>query len=709
MAEIKIILSPMSMSLNDLDEKKVNFDNLHHATTSSAAAAAVDGNDNDNIVDKETTKGCECEGEEEEVVCSFKTLPQPLRLTITERSSPTTAKGAGSQGDDGSIEVEVKKCAPTTAGLPSATDIRSSSSSSDSAQSDQLKVRADNNHSSAAADDTGYTSVEKPVDDKVDYQPDFSEASNGAREGDSSDSGSILGSTKASSVSPSPLKGDNDGIMSRQKDQQRIDCNCNCSYSEEASMTMTAHLGSTGTTSFPSTGLGEALCVPQKPRTCTEDSSLLTTASSTTTPVEVIDNNVEEEEDNDTVSDSLALLNVSRDGGMVMDNAPRRGTANSESECSSTTAPMITFRLLGEDLIDNISMNSDRMTATTESMDDNRSKSIISDGSEETGITPSQLGKIMHIRVSPKAEENEAARSLRTSNACIGYYDKTKLTERLKERLSKRDQTNGGADASSPTTEVGWESSKPVRDLARDRLRWESRLQTASQQRRPCVPRAKSSSFTKATTNRDMRFPDTVAFSDGSDDGTNPQPQHHRQGDTKVRSHYRKSFSEVGIPSSFSTTGRSSRSKLTKNRQSLAHGIGILQPDGIVYDDALLLRLARNARYGRLRGEVVNAAPYDNDGLAAGGARQYNHVKIHVYDLMTNDSLVEMPYFNCNFPIGHCFKVVNDGCHMFGTGAYHVGVEVSRRFCCFLITTQTEWGRSHQLLTLLFASTTHML
>ena len=74
MAEIKIILSPniMPMSLNDLDEK-VNFDNLHLASTS---AAAVDGNDNDNIVDKETTKGCECE--EEEVVCSFKTLASAL-------------------------------------------------------------------------------------------------------------------------------------------------------------------------------------------------------------------------------------------------------------------------------------------------------------------------------------------------------------------------------------------------------------------------------------------------------------------------------------------------------------------------------------------------------------------------------------------------------------------------------------------------------
>ena len=200
----EIILSPMS--LNDSGEK-VNFDSENDLATTSAAA--VDGND------IETTKGCE----EEEVVSSssLKTLasallPQHLQLTITESSCPTT--GAG-QGDDESIEVEVK-CTTTTG--PSAASIQpldpgdnnirevaqgpKSSSSSPSPSppppSDLLDVRADDN---SAAGDTGI------VDDEVDYQPDFSEASNGAREGDNS--GSI--GTKASSVSP--LKGDN-GIMS---------------------------------------------------------------------------------------------------------------------------------------------------------------------------------------------------------------------------------------------------------------------------------------------------------------------------------------------------------------------------------------------------------------------------------------------------------------------------------------------------------------
>lgn len=199
----EIILSPMS--LKDSGEK-VNFDSENDLATTSAAA--VDGND------IETTKGCE----EEEVVSSssLKTLasallPQHLQLTITESSCPTT--GAG-QGDDGSIEVEVK--CTTTTGLSAASiqpldpgnnNIREvaqgpkSSSSSPSPPpppSDLLDVRADDN---SAASDTGI------VDDKVKYQPDFSEASNGAREGDNS--GSI--GTKASSVSP--LKGDN-GIMS---------------------------------------------------------------------------------------------------------------------------------------------------------------------------------------------------------------------------------------------------------------------------------------------------------------------------------------------------------------------------------------------------------------------------------------------------------------------------------------------------------------
>ena len=52
-----------------------------------------------------------------------------------------------------------------------------------------------------------------------------------------------------------------------------------------------------------------------------------------------------------------------------------------------------------------------------------------------------------------------------------------------------------------------------------------------------------------------------------------------------------------------------------------------------------------------------------------------------MYDLLAKDSLVEVPYLGCNFPIGQCFKTLNDGCHVLGTGAYHVGVEVSLCWC----------------------------
>lgn len=433
--------------------------------------------------------------------------------------------------------------------------------------------------------------------------------------------------------------------------------------------------------------------MPQKARSCTEDSSL-TTASSTSAVVA--------EEGN--MSASLAMLDVSMDSVSRVESASAIRSDTCESGCTST-APMISLRLLGEDLrgivasADNVvGVNSDRRATESVDDNDNLSKSVISDGSTSPVRdieAPPQIGQIMHTRISPTTSEHESSRRLRTStksplplspHSCFNAgsgYNKTRLTERLKERLSKQNQASGMDASPTMTVEEGCVSSKPVRDLARDRLLWESRLQAASRQKRPCVPRAKSSGSDKdiqtiygqSSESGEIRFPDTVTFSDSDHDATNPQQPN---GTTKIRSHYRKSFSEVGIPSSFSAS-RSSRSKLSNNHHSLTHGIGILQPDGIVYDDALLSRLARHARYGRLRGEVLNAVPYDNEG-AAGGVRQYNHVRIHVYDLVTKDSLVEMPYFNCNFPLGTCFKVCNDGCHMIGTGAYHVGVEVSMPF-----------------------------
>ncbi|KAL9179389.1 hypothetical protein ACHAXT_008679 [Thalassiosira profunda] len=150
---------------------------------------------------------------------------------------------------------------------------------------------------------------------------------------------------------------------------------------------------------------------------------------------------------------------------------------------------------------------------------------------------------------------------------------------------------------------------------------------------------------------REIKFPDTVTFSDGDDDGPAQLSINAKVESRDQRSAYRKCVSEIGI----------------------------LQADGIVYDDALLLRLARQARYGKLRGKMSGATADSatTNTLGANDKRQFNDVKIHVYDLLTNDAMMEIPHLNCNFPIGQCFKVVNDGCHVLGTGAYHVGVEVN--------------------------------
>ena len=56
--------------------------------------------------------------------------------------------------------------------------------------------------------------------------------------------------------------------------------------------------------------------------------------------------------------------------------------------------------------------------------------------------------------------------------------------------------------------------------------------------------------------------------------------------------------------------------------------------------------------------------------------KRSNRVMIHVYDLIASETMVTLPW-GCDFPLGQCFSVVNSGLHMIGTGAYHVGVEVS--------------------------------
>ena len=76
-----------------------------------------------------------------------------------------------------------------------------------------------------------------------------------------------------------------------------------------------------------------------------------------------------------------------------------------------------------------------------------------------------------------------------------------------------------------------------------------------------------------------------------------------------------------------------------------------------------LHRLSRTVRYGR-RGELPQ-----QPGIG-------NVIRLHVYDLLTNDTVMQLP-FGCEFPIGKCFESMNDGLHALGTGAYHCGLEVN--------------------------------
>ena len=52
-----------------------------------------------------------------------------------------------------------------------------------------------------------------------------------------------------------------------------------------------------------------------------------------------------------------------------------------------------------------------------------------------------------------------------------------------------------------------------------------------------------------------------------------------------------------------------------------------------------------------------------------------NRIKLHVYDLVANDTQLDL--FGCNFPLGEVFNAFNSTLHSIGTGAYHVGLEVS--------------------------------
>jgi hypothetical protein len=62
--------------------------------------------------------------------------------------------------------------------------------------------------------------------------------------------------------------------------------------------------------------------------------------------------------------------------------------------------------------------------------------------------------------------------------------------------------------------------------------------------------------------------------------------------------------------------------------------------------------------------------------LCSPAGRRPNDIKLHIYDLISKDTLMALP-FGCICEIGKCFNDVNTALHELGTGAYHVGVEVN--------------------------------
>jgi hypothetical protein len=60
-----------------------------------------------------------------------------------------------------------------------------------------------------------------------------------------------------------------------------------------------------------------------------------------------------------------------------------------------------------------------------------------------------------------------------------------------------------------------------------------------------------------------------------------------------------------------------------------------------------------------------------------------NKIKLHVYDLVANDTQLDL--FGCHFPLGEVFNAFNSTLHSIGTGAYHVGLEVSTNSYLYFI------------------------
>ena len=103
---------------------------------------------------------------------------------------------------------------------------------------------------------------------------------------------------------------------------------------------------------------------------------------------------------------------------------------------------------------------------------------------------------------------------------------------------------------------------------------------------------------------------------------------------------------------------------------------------------AELLRLSHQLRnqYDQSRTQIrrtkSNTTATTSSSAYLNPPRTTNTIRIHVYDLLSSDAYVELFSWGCNIPVGRCFHAVNDGLHAIGSGAYHVGVEVSSTCLC---------------------------
>ena len=128
-------------------------------------------------------------------------------------------------------------------------------------------------------------------------------------------------------------------------------------------------------------------------------------------------------------------------------------------------------------------------------------------------------------------------------------------------------------------------------------------------------------------------------------------------GDNNEKTTIKSTFDAPISPISDSSLGGSGRRQGVQRTKSAPRR----RSDRI---DPSVLRLTRTVRYGR-RG-LLPKPP----------VRPVNSVKLHIYDLLSNDTIMQLPW-GCEFPIGQCLVAMNNGLRALGTGVYHCGVEVS--------------------------------